>query len=264
MSETNIENRPPIRSKLIYYIEGELLTIRQDFPTTRQELAANLADAGVGAEHAAELLDSIHETAVYALDYNLPRKPDLDELNELAHRLAGMSGEELATFGCVLEAGGPWNSITEIINVTHNLDQFDFYPGKFAPRDFGGIMLETHASEHWEVVERLRASTDMAERDFIAYVERLERSVDLEKYAPLAQKADGGALTRSGYLVPLAGSLPEKYSGPEDIPAEHLLTTRLETPERKPSLLGAVAALREKRAADAPEPERNAHTGPEL
>jgi hypothetical protein len=266
MSEWNTEKQAPIRSKLVYFVEGELVTVSQDFPTTRQELERGLNDAGVGAAHAAEFLDSIHETDVYALNSRMPRKPGLDELNHLAHRLAGMDEEELVTFGSILEAEGPWESTGEIINATYNLEMFDLYPGQFSGKDIGGILQGMHSEQYADIMSWLRDLNDPENMGFVAYVERLEASVDLERYGELASQADYGKRTSNGYLVSREVMMPEEYFGPQDIPAEHLLTTSRNEPQHKPSLLGAVAVAREKQAReaeDAREPEHEAPTGPE-
>ena len=253
-----------IRVWLSGQVDDELVSAQISLPSAHEEVAERLLHSGIAPGKVAELVVTVKDTTVRPLSSHLPRNPDLNELNELAHRLAKMDGTERDAFAAVLEAGGNWDTVADLINVAQNLDQFDFYPGAFSAKEFGGIMLETHASQQWEVRERLRASANADDRGFAAYVERLEKSADLVKYAALAQEYEGGALTSTGYLVPVGTSLPQPYTGPKDIPPAHLLTGRKEAPEQKPSLLGAVAAAREKRAADAPEPERNAHTGPEL
>lgn len=266
MSDAHTESQAPIRAYLTYYIDGELASAWQNFPTTSEEMEYNLGRSGIEAEHLVGILDTLYETSVRGLDTRLPRKPDLNELNELAHRLAGMDDIELDTFAAALEAGGNWDTVADLINVAQNLDQFDFYPGAFSKQEFGGIMFEMHGEQYREVLSWLRDSDDPENRDFAKYVKQLESSVDLVKYATLAQKYDGGALTSTGYLVPMGTSLPQKYTGLGDIPPEHLLTGQHEAPQQKPSLLGAVAAVREKQAAEAPERERghDAPTGPEL
>ena len=266
MSEIFTDDREaPIRAYLTYYKDGELMSAWQNFPTTSEEMEYNLGRSGIEAEHLTGILDTKYETAIYALDYNLPRKPDLDELNELAHRLEGMDESARMCFGAMLEAGQCKDSLAAMINLTHNLDQVDFYPGAFTEQEFGGIMFETHASQQWEVRERLRMSAEPDEKAFIEYVERLEQCIDLVRYAPLAQAFDGGTLTQSGYLLPLADESQRKYTGPHDIPAEHRLTEN--QAERKPSLLGAIAATKEHQqqaGKDTPVTESIAPSGPEL
>ncbi|MDL2294324.1 hypothetical protein LJC60_06805 [Ruminococcaceae bacterium OttesenSCG-928-D13] len=267
MSDFFTEGRmAPIQAKLVYYIDGELVTVQQNFPTTADELISNLNSENVFGGQITDVLDSVCETPINALKYNLPRKPNLDELNELAHLLEGMDATERMCVGAVLEAGQCKDSLATMINLAHNLDLFDFYPGAFTTQEFGGIMLETHASQQWEARERLRASDDLNDRSFAEYVERIEQCIDLAKYAPLAQAYDGGILTQSGYVIPLAEELPQIYTGPQDILAEHRLTEHLE--ERKPSLLGAVAVARENQkqlaSVDAPGTERPAVPEPEL
>lgn len=156
--------------------------------------------------------------------------------------------------------------MTELINLTHNLDAFDLYPGSFTGKEFGGIMFEMHANEHAEVWDRLRTSDDPHEKAFAVYVERLETSLDLQKYGVHASRDDNGILTGNGYLLLPDEPLPEKYTGPKDIPAEHRLTAPSAEPDRKPSLLGQLAAAKEQAVDTArPDaPEKKAPSGPEL
>lgn len=266
MSEKYDEREAPIRAWLSYYLDGQMTGAWQNFPTTSEEMEYNLGRSGIEAGHLTGILDSVYETTTNKLELRLPRNPDLDELNYLAARIDEMSEFEHLTFSGAVEANLHCGSLTELINLTHNLDAFDLYPGSFSEKEFGGIMAEMHANEHFDVMERLRTSDNPEEKGFAAYVERLESSLDLQKYGVHAREADDSYLTSSGYLQPNAEALPSKYTDPQDIPAEHRLTARQEAPERKPSLLGALATAKEQ-AADAAHtnaPEKKVPSGPEL
>jgi hypothetical protein len=263
MSEIHTEKSPPVRAYLAYYVGREMTGAWQFFPTVRAKLEANLGAVGVGREDITDPIGAIYETVIPGLDHRLPRHPDLNELNHLAALIEEMDRESRDAFTAVIEAGGPWDSMAEIINAAKNLDRFDFYPGAFSKEEFGGIMLEMHGEQYIEMLNRLHASDDPHDRAFAKYVERLETGADLAKYGELAQQAEGGSLTSVGYLLPNTEALLEKYSGPRDIPPEHIVTGGREAPEQKPSLLGAVAAIQEKQAADAQD-EREAPSGPEL
>lgn len=266
MSDMHNEQEAPIRAWLSYYIDGSMTGAWQNFPTTNDEMEYNLGRSGIEAEHLTGILDTIYETEIPKLELRLPRHPDLDELNHLAHQINSMSEDDRFTFGAVVQANLHCGSMTELINLTHNLDAFDLYPGAFSEKEFGGIMFEMHATEHWEVMERLRTSDDPQDKAFAAYVERLESSVDLQKYSVKAREAEDGYLTSNGYLILNLETLPEVYSGKDDIPAEHRLTDPVVQPERKPSLLGQLAVAKEQSAvAPKPDaPEKKTPSGPEL
>ena len=144
MSEMHHEQEAPIRAYLSYYINREMVSAWQNFPTTQEEMEANLGSAGIPADQITDVLDTIYETDIPGLDRRLPRHPDLDDLNELATRIGDMDEGYRATFAAVLEAGGNWESADDLLSVARNLDLFDFYPGAFSEKEFGGIMLEMH------------------------------------------------------------------------------------------------------------------------
>lgn len=268
MSELHHEQEAPIRAYLTYYIDREMVSAWQNFPTTQEELEANRGMSGIGREHIADVLDTIYETEILGLDRRLPRKPDLDELNYLAARIEGMSELEHLTFSAAVETKPYNDSLAELIDLTHNPNQFELFPGSFSETEFGGIMAEMHFNDYAEVIERLRASDDPLENHFADYVERLESSIDLQKYGIKAREAEGGYLTSHGYLLPMVDVPSQMYSGKQDIPAEHLVIGRQDAPERKPSLLGQLAAVKaERNTADTARtdaPEKKAPSGPEL
>lgn len=268
MSEMHHEQEAPIRAYLSYYIDGAITSAWQNFPTISEEMEYNLGRSGIEAEHLVGILDTLYETEVPGLDRRLPRHPDLNELNHLAILIDEMDEGDHATFQAVIEAGGHWDSMDEIINAAMNLDRFDYFPGSFSEKEFGGIVQEMHGDEYAQIIDRLRASDNPQDRTFAEYVIRLEASADLEKYGQLAMQAEGGFLTSVGYLIPLDENLPQKYTGPQDIPSEHLVTSKQDAPEHKPSLLGQLAAAKaERNTADAVRtdlPEKKAPSGPEL
>ncbi|MDL2232017.1 antirestriction protein ArdA [Ruminococcaceae bacterium OttesenSCG-928-L11] len=267
MSDMHREQESPIRAWLSYYIDGAMTGAWQNFPITREELEGNLGGVGVPPDKITEMLDTVYETVIEDLDRRLPRTPDLDELNYLAARIERMSEHEQLVFGAAVEANIHCGSLTELINLTFNPNQYELYPGDFSEKEFGGIMLEMHTNDYTEVLERLRNSDDPLEHHFADYVERLEASVDLVKYGRLAREAEDGVLSSNGYLLPMVDVPAQIYSGKQDIPAEYRLTDVTE-PERKPSLLAALkAAKAESRAADTARldtPEKKAPFGPEL
>lgn len=266
MSENNAKKDVPVQAWLTYVVDGNMLDVWQEFPTTQRKLEAALKEENVPTDMLEKVSEAMYMTEPDVLDRHLPSQPDLDELNYLATRIDSMPELERLTFNAAVEANINCGSMTELINLTHNLDAFDLYPGSFTGKEFGGIMFEMHANEHAEVWDRLRTSDDPHEKAFAVYVERLETSLDLQKYGVHASRDDNGILTGNGYLLLPDEPLPEKYTGPKDIPAEHRLTAPSAEPDRKPSLLGQLAAAKEQAVDTArPDaPEKKAPSGPEL
>lgn len=286
MSEMHHEQKAPIRAWLGYYIDGALIGAWKGFPATREDLVANLGGVGVPPDKVTDIVDAIYETEISDLDRRLPRTPDLDELNHLAAKIESMDEYEREMFGAVMEANLHCDSLTSIINVAENLDCFDLYPGDFSEQDIGAILLGMQQEEFGCILDKLKASPDESERTFAAYVERLEKSVNVERYGVLAREDDGGVLTDSGYLRQGTDSIPQTYTGPRDIPAEHQLTVQAEEPERnvneherqfmysstrlrsRPSLLAALKAAKAQckpaQATRPDTPEKKLPSGPEL
>lgn len=265
MSNMYDEQEAPIRAYLSYYIDREIVSAWQNFPTDKADLEENLGSAGVPADKITDTLDALYETTIPGLDGRLPHRPDLDELNYLAARIDGMTELEQLTFAAAVEANAHSNSLAELIDLTHNPSEFELYPGAFSETEFGGIMAEMHANAYGEVMERLRTSDDPLEHHFADYVERLEASVDLQKYGVKAREAEDGYLTSYGYLLPMVDVPLQMYSGRQDIPAEHRLVSV--DAERRPSLLGQLAVAKERSADSAPRldaPEKKTTSDPEL
>ena len=269
MSENYNEQEATIRAWLSYYIDGRMTGAWQNFPTTSDEMEYNLGRSGVEAEHLTGVLDTVYETTVPKLELRLPRQPDLDELNYLAVRIEVMSENEREVFGAVMDTGRHCGSMAEIINTAGNLDCFDLYPIGFRDdKEFGETIAEMHHDEFQDTLDRLHASDDPGDHAFAFYVERMQESLDLTKYSRNTRAEECGLLTGNGYLLLPEKPLPQIYSGPQDIPAEHRLTTPPMVADRKPSLLGQLADLKAGgRAADASRPdapEKKPPSGPEL
>jgi Predicted glycosyltransferase involved in capsule biosynthesis len=268
MSERNTEQQAPIRAWLSCRVDGELVSAKQGFPATRAEVEDSLTRAGIAPDRLPEAVVTVQDTDIPALAGRLPRNPGLDELNHLAHQIDDMEEEERLTFSGAVEVNLHCDSMAELINLTYNLDAFDLYPGSFSEKEFGEIYSGMESERFVEIVKGFEASEDSEERAFATYLDRLEGNLDLEGYARQVLQEERSFLTSGGYLLPSENMLPEMYSGPQDIPSEHRLTTPIETPERRPSLLAALKAAKAQSKAAQTErpdtPERKTPSGPEL
>lgn len=61
-------------------------------------------------------------------DY-LTEYENLDELNHLACLLSELDQSDLEKFEAVIDSGEHTSSVADLINLTQNLDCFEFYPG---------------------------------------------------------------------------------------------------------------------------------------
>ena len=67
---------------------------------------------------------------------------NLDELNHLACLLSELDQGDLEKFEAVIDSGEHTSSVADLINLTQNLDCFEFYPGVEDDETLGRIYVE--------------------------------------------------------------------------------------------------------------------------
>jgi hypothetical protein len=65
----------------------------------------------------------------------------------------------------------------------------------------GEVLIDMAWDEHANVFSRLKGSDDKGELNFAAYVENLEKAVNIEAFGRAAAEAERGAFTELGYLT---------------------------------------------------------------
>ena len=88
--------------------------------------------------------------------------------------------------------------MADIINLTQNLDCFEFYPEIENEEDLGRYWAED-----------------------LPIPEELKDYFDYEAYGRDISINEGGHMAPGGYVVQTSGDFREYYHGPQDIPAEH-------------------------------------------
>ena len=111
------------------YNEGELVGETLKFPATTEEVQALLKRIGVDGIRYEEIFITSFDGDVLGLYDYLGEYENLDELNHLAHLLSDMCTADLEKFEAVIDSGEYTGSVQELINLTQNLDCFDFEPG---------------------------------------------------------------------------------------------------------------------------------------
>ena len=99
------------------------------FPTTREEVQALFSRIGIDGKRYEEYFITNYESDVLGLYDHLGEYESLDELNYLAHLLEEMEPGELEKLEAVMDFGEHTDSVKDLINLTQNLDCYDFYPG---------------------------------------------------------------------------------------------------------------------------------------
>ena len=119
-------------------------------------------------------------------------------INHLACLLSELDQGELEKFEAVLHTGAHTSSVADIINLTQNLDCFEFYPDIENEEDLGRYWAED-----------------------LPIPEELKDYFDYKAYGRDISINEGGHMAPGGYVVQTSGDFREYYHGPQDIPAEH-------------------------------------------
>ena len=183
------------------YNEGELASEPLKFPTTTEEVQALLKRIGV---------DNIQYEEIFIADYGgdlpelnacLGEYESIDELNHLACLLSELDQGDLEKFEAVIDSGEHTSSVADLINLTQNLDCFEFYPGVEDDETLGRIYVE-----------------DM---EAIDIPDHLLPYFDYEAYGRDVRINEDGHFAPGGYVLNNGGQFIEHYHGIEDIPDEH-------------------------------------------
>lgn len=180
------------------YNEGELVGKTLKFPTTPQEVQALLKDIGVDGIRYEEFFITSFDGDVLGLYDYLGEYENLDELNHLACLLSELDQGELEKFEAVIDGGSHTSSVADLINLTQNLDCFEFYPDIEGEEDLGRYFTED-----------------------LAIPAELKDYFDYEAYGRDVSVNEGGHFAPGGYVVQTSGYFKEYYHGPQDIPSEH-------------------------------------------
>ncbi len=180
------------------YNEGELVGETLEFPTSPQEVQALLKHIGVDGIRYEEFFITSFDGDVLGLYDYLGEYENPDELNHLACLLSELDQGELEKFEAVLHTGAHTSSVADIINLTQNLDCFEFYPDIENEEDLGRYWAED-----------------------LPIPEELKDYFDYKAYGRDISINEGGHMAPGGYVVQTSGDFREYYHGPQDIPAEH-------------------------------------------
>ena len=178
------------------YNEGELVGETLEFPTTTEEVQALLKRIGVDGVRYEEFFITSFDGDVLGLYDYLTEYENLDELNHLACLLSELDQSDLEKFEAVIDSGGHTSSVADLINLTQNLDCYEFYPDIESEEDLG-----RYATEDLPIPEELK--------DYFDY-EAYGRDVSIN---------EGGHFAPGGYIVQTSSDFKEFYHGIKDIPA---------------------------------------------
>ena len=183
------------------YAEGQLVGETLKFPTTAEEVQSLLKRIGVDGIRYEEIFITSFDGDVLGLHEHLGEYESIDELNYLAALLSEMDQSDIEKFEAVIDAGEYTGSVKDLINLTQNLDCFEFYSGvrsdeelgRMYVLEFGGVQVPEHLIDY----------------------------IDYEAYGRDVRINDGGHYAPGGYVADNRSSFIEHYTGRDDIPEEH-------------------------------------------
>ena len=183
------------------YNEGALVGEYLKFPTTSEEVQAILKRIGIDGVRYEEIFITDYDGDMPELYANFGEYESIDELNYLASLLSEMDENDLEKFEAVLDTGEHSGSVKELINLTQNLDCFEFYSGITSEEELGRMNIQ--------------------EFDAIPIPEHLIDYIDYEAYGRDVRINEGGSFSGNGYVFDNNSTFIEHYSDWEDIPDEY-------------------------------------------
>ena len=183
------------------YNEGRLVGETLKFPTTTEEVQALLKRIGVDGVRYEEIFITDFDGDVLGLHEHLGEYESIDELNHLAHLLSELDNADLEKFEAVIDSGEYTGSVKDLINLTQNLDCFEFYPGIKDEEELGRMYIQ--------------------ELEAVPVPEHLVDYIDYEAYGRDVRINEGGHFAPGGYVMNTNSRFIEHYTGRDDIPPEH-------------------------------------------
>lgn len=203
------------------YNEGQLVGEWVKFPTTEEEMQKVFERIGIGSKDEfgavyEEWFITDYECPVHGVYDMLGEYESLDKLNYLASRIDEMDKWEQEKFVAIMEAGcDEVSDIDDLINLTYNLDCYDFIPDIHDESDLGYYYVH----------------------DAGIYSEKelgpLANYIDYERFGRDVAMDESGRFTDEGYIRNTGDSWDRVFDGSrEDIPDEYRITGSGSEPER--------------------------------
>ena len=133
------------------YNEGELVGEWVKFPITNEEMQEVFKRIGIGGRYEEWFITDYecHDPGIYDL---LGEYESLSELNYLAGQIMELNESE-EFWQAVLDLGEYTGSVKDLINLTENMDCFDYLSGVTSDSDLGYYWIEENGSGFVEVYD---------------------------------------------------------------------------------------------------------------
>lgn len=182
------------------------------FPTTTEAVQNLLKQIGIDGIRYEEIFIASYDGPMPQLHKHLGEYESIDELNHLACLLSELDKDELAAFEAVMDSGEYTGSVKDLINLSQNLDSYNFYSDIHTEEELGRMYIQ--------------------ELEAVQVPEHLIDYIDYEAYGRDVRINEDGHLAPGGYVVG-GGSFVEHYHGIEDIPEEHRVFSMPKVPIRE-------------------------------
>ena len=182
------------------------------FPTTTEAVQNLLKQIGIDGIRYEEIFIASYDGPMPQLHKHLGEYESIDELNHLACLLSELDKDELAAFEAVMDSGEYTGSVKDLINLSQNLDSYNFYSDIHTEEELGRMYIQ--------------------ELEAVPVPEHLIDYIDYEAYGRDVRINEDGHLAPGGYVVG-GGSFVEHYHGIEDIPEEHRVFSMPKVPIRE-------------------------------
>ena len=216
------------------YNEGQLVYERVAFPTDTETVQAALKKIGIDGIRYEEVFIADYDGNMPQLYEHLGEYESINELNHLACLLSELDKDELAAFEAVMDSGEYTGSVKDLINLSQNLDSYNFYSDIHTEEELGRMYIQ--------------------ELEAVQVPEHLIDYIDYEAYGRDVRINEDGHLAPGGYVVG-GGSFVEHYHGIEDIPDEHRVFSMPKVPIREQMAAYQEMAKQAHPSAERPAPK---------
>ena len=216
------------------YNEDRLVGAPLKFPTTTEAVQNLLKQIGIDGIRYEEIFIASYDGPMPQLHKHLGEYESIDELNHLACLLSELDKDELAAFEAVMDSGEYTGSVKDLINLSQNLDSYNFYSDIHTEEELGRMYIQ--------------------ELEAVPVPEHLIDYIDYEAYGRDARINEGGHFAPGGY-VQGGHSFKEHYHGIEDIPDEHRVFSMPKVPIREQMAAYQEMAKQAHPSAERPAPK---------
>jgi antirestriction protein len=196
--KVNVPHQPIISAfitNLGKYNEGELVGKWHDFPTTKEAIAETFREIGIDGRRYEEFFITDYDSEISGITEHLSEYASIDEINYLATKIDDMVSSELEIFEAVIDSGEYCGSVQDLINLTENLDCYDYLEGVLDDSDLGYYWVEDSGCYDTKNLGSLA--------NYIDY-ERFGRDIRFD---------EGGTFTANGYIRNNGDRFSEDYDG---------------------------------------------------